>query len=251
MSLLWALPLVLLAVLLLAVLFLVARRLHEARERGARLGSRLAALLASHSAGLSVWNAHGRLVACNSRFREAYPGVPIKLGLELEDLMRFTVTRGLIQVPDDETDSWVHRHLARFREASQQVFRTADGRWLEVRSVPTDRGEVLLLYTDVTDARDAELALGERSRQLESQSAELALLRQAVDIAATAGSFESVVQQVVDHVCDWSGWPIGHAYRITRDDREQLEPMRPWRSADGRRVCRSASGGRTGKTTQG
>ena len=229
MSLVW-LPLLGLGVAVLAV-FLVVRRLRETREHADRLGSRLAAVLEGYAAGLSVWDVDSRLVACNQRFREFYPGVPLKPGLVLEDLTRFTVTRGLVQVPEDEVEAWVRERMTRFRGVAREVVRTVDGRWLEIRSVPTDHGEVLLLYADATETHDTRSALSDRSERLDQQSAGLALLRRAVELAGVAESFDGAVQQVVDLICEWAGWPVGHAYRVSSSDAGRLESMRVWRSA--------------------
>ena len=229
MSLVW-LPLLGLGVAVLAV-FLVVRRLRETREHADRLGSRLAAVLEGYAAGLSVWDVDSRLVACNQRFREFYPGVPLKPGLVLEDLTRFTVTRGLVQVPEDEVEAWVLDRMTRFRGVAREVVRTASGRWLEIRSMPTDHGEVLLLYADATETHDTRSALSDRSERLDQQSADLALLRRAVELAGVAESFDGAVRQVVDLICEWAGWPVGHAYRVSSTDAGQLESMRVWRSA--------------------
>ena len=229
MSLVW-LPLLGLGVAVLAV-FLVVRRLRETREHVDRLGSRLAAVLEGYAAGFSVWDADSRLVACNQRFLEFYPGVPLKPGLVLEDLTRFTATRGLVQVPENEIEAWVCERMTRFRGASREVVRTADGRWLEIRSVPTDHGEVLLLYTDATETHDTRSALSDRSERLDQQSAELVLLRRAVELVGAAESFDAAVQQVIDLICEWAGWPAGHAYRVSSTDAGQLESMHVWRSA--------------------
>ena len=203
-----------LAVLVLTVaLFLIARRLRGEREGAARLDSRLAAVLESRATGLSVWNAEGRLVACNGRFREFYPGVQLKAGLVLEDLIRFTVTRGLVQVPEDQIETWVNDRMTRFREGACEVLRTADGRWLEIRTVPADHDEVLILYGDVTAVRDTEVALFDGSKRLEKHVADMVLLRRAIEVGGMSDSFESATQQLVDLVCDWSSWPVGHAYR--------------------------------------
>ena len=188
MSLVW-LPLLGLGVAVLAV-FLVVRRLRETREHADRLGSTLAAVLGGYAAGLSVWDVDSRLVACNQRFREFYPGVPLKPGLVLEDLTRFTVTRGLVQVPEDEVEAWVLDRMTRFRGVAREVVRTASGRWLEIRSMPTDHGEVLLLYADATETHDTRSALSDRSERLDQQSADLALLRRAVELAGVAESFD-------------------------------------------------------------
>ena len=112
MSVVWAVLLLLPPVLAIGLL---ARRLHQARAHAARVEARLAAVLAAAGSGLSVWTAEGRLAACNARFRELYPGVPIKPGLELEDLLRLTAARGLVQVAEDDTEAWVQARLTGVR----------------------------------------------------------------------------------------------------------------------------------------
>ena len=163
MSVVWAVLLLLPPVLAVGLL---AHRLHRTRAGAARVEARLAAVLAAAGSGLSVWTTAGSLVACNARFRELYPDVPLKPGLELEDLLRFTVTRGLVQVPDVETEAWVQARLAGVGEGARTVVRTAAGGWLEIRAAPVDGGETLLLYTDVTDAEEVRGESAERKRQL-------------------------------------------------------------------------------------
>ena len=201
------------ALALAAAVFLLARRVHVAREHAARLGGRLAAVLAGRAAGLAVCSPAGRLVACNPRFREFYPDMPLRPGLELEDLVRATVTRGLVQVPEDEVEAWVQARLAGARAAVCDVVRTADGRWLEMRIGPSDGGETLLLYTDVTAAREAAAELAARDAQLDGRAADLALLQAALAIAGEAGSFEAAARRINERVCRWAGWPVGHVWR--------------------------------------
>lgn len=221
MSMVWAVLLLLPPVL---VIGLLARRLHQARERTARVEARLAAVLATAGSGLSVWTAERRLAACNDRFRELYADVPIKPGLELEDLLRFTATRGLVQVPDDETEAWVQARLAAVREGAHTVVRTAAGGWLEMRAAPVDGGETLLLYTDITDAEETRGELAERTRRLAARTADLELLDDVL-AAVAACPFEPAVARVIGHVCAWADWPVGRAWRVAGGDPPRCEPL--------------------------
>ena len=222
MSLVWAVLLLLPPALAIGLL---ARRLQQARERTARVEARLAAVLAAAGSGLSVWTAERRLAACNDRFRELYPDVPIKPGLELEDLLRFSATRGLVQVPDDETEAWVQARLAGVSEGTPTVVRTASGRWLELRAAPVDGGETLLLYTDVSDAEETRGELADRSRQCDRLTADLELLRGVLAAAAAAEPPAATVARVVAHVCDWGSWPVGRAWRVAGGDPPRCEPL--------------------------
>jgi len=199
---------------LTGVLFLLARRLHQARDRVGHLQARLASVLGRDSTGVSIWGPDGRLVACNERFREFYPDVPIKRGLELEDLVRFTATRGLVQVPEEELESWVAACLSGRQESRRDVVRAADGRWLALDIGPTDRGETLMLYTDVTDGHDAEVVGTELTAQLAARTAEVHLLLHLVDAISNQDSFDTAAGRLVALVCEWAEWPVGHVYRI-------------------------------------
>ena len=219
----------LVSVSLSAVLALVARRLHTTRERRDRMESRLAAVLEGSDAGLAVWDPPGRLTACNKRFRDFYPTVQLKPGLVFEDLTRFTATRGLIQLPEDQVETWVEERLAGFGEVGHDVFRTLDGRWLEIDTRPTGSGEVLLLYTDTTHLRETEATLSDRTQRLERQSADLSLLADAIRIGSTETTPESATAAVVALVCEWASWPVGYAYCVSGHDEEMtLEPMPAW-----------------------
>ena len=248
MSFVWAV----LTLTLGAVAALLARRLHAARDHASRLGARLATVLAGDSVGLAVWNAGGRLVACNPRFREFYPETPIRPGLEIEDLLRFTATRGLVQAPEDQIESWVGARLNGVREASRNVVRTADGRWLDMRIGPTDHGEILMLYADVTDVHDAGAALVDRDRQIENRAADLDLLHGAIDATSAARSFDSAVRQVNRLICRWAGWPVGHAHRAALDRDRRLDPMPEALVTDGDDIepLRAALAGLAGRVVQ-
>ena len=101
----------LLILLLILLLGVVAWRLRDARARASTADARLATLLESNASGLAVWNAERRLVACNGRFREFYPSVTLKPGLEYEDLVRYTATRAVVLVPEAEMDA-LDRHAS-------------------------------------------------------------------------------------------------------------------------------------------
>ena len=222
MSIFWGI--VLLAPPALALAWL-GRQLHQARAHAARVEARLAAALAAFGGGLSVWSADRRLLACNTRFRELYPDVPLKPGLELEDLLRFTVTRGLVQAPDGEAEAWVQARLAGFDAGTHAVVRTAAGRWLELRPAAVDGGETLLLYTDVTGAEESRAELAERSRQRDSLAADLELLRAVVTAAAAGRPLDAALAKVVPLVCDWAGWRAGRAWRVARGDGLRCEAL--------------------------
>ena len=192
---------------------LLAWRLRAARVGGARTQARLAALLESDRAGLAVWDADGRLAACNGRFREFYPSVTLKPGLEFEDLVRYTATRAVVLVPEDGMERWIEERLERRGEAADEVLRTPDGRWIRIRTRPTDQGETLLVYTDVSDERQAADAAGDEGSQVAAQPADaLRLLQDAISVGRDAASFHGAARDVLRLLAEWGRWDAGAAY---------------------------------------
>ena len=215
--------------LLAVVLAIVAQRLHSARERLGQVESRLAAVLEMSDAGLAVWNQQGQLIACNKRFREFYQTVELKSGLVYEDLTRFTASRGLIQLAEENVDTWVQERLAGFSDISHEVCRTPDGRWIEIDSRPTGSGEVLLLYTDISQRGETETRLSDRADRIETQAAELTLLVDAIRIGSHQGNPDLAIAELIECVCVWAEWPVGYAYRVVRNGNGVvLNPIPAW-----------------------
>ena len=220
--------------LLTLVLAIVARRLHSTRERFSQVESRLAGVLEMSDAGLAVWNQQGRLIACNKRFREFYQTIELKSGLVYEDLTRFTATRGLIQLAEDNVETWVQDRLTGFGDPSHEVRRTPDGRWIEIDHRPTDSGEVLLLYTDISQRGETETRLSDHTDHIERQAAELTLLVDAIRIGSHQVNPDLAIAELVECVCVWAEWPVGYAYRAVRNsDDVVLDPIPAWFAESG------------------
>ncbi len=223
-----------LVALLAALLGAVAWRLRTARAGAARTRARLAALLESGAAGLAVWNAEGRLVACNGRFREFYPAVTLKPGLEFEDLVRYTATRAVVLVPEAEMDAWIAARLARRAAAATETLRTPDGRWIEIRTRPTDQGETLLVHTDVTAARAAASERAGRETPATGQAAALRMLQDAMAVGRDAASFHQAVRDLTRLLAAWGEWDAGTARLAPSDPAGALAATGVWHVGDER-----------------
>jgi PAS domain-containing protein len=227
MSFVWWLVAVLVAVCA-AALFLVARRLHASRVSDARSSARLAAVLEGVSAGLSVWSPEQRLLACNARFREFYAAVELKPDLVFEDLIRYTATRGVVRLDEDEIESWVTGRLSRFGEAWVEVLQTAEGGWLEMRCVVTEPGEVVMLYADVTATRDAARRRERDAERRGHVSAEKRLTEAVDAMVRDAASFEAALGGALELACGYTGWAAGHALQCEPADPASLVSTGVW-----------------------
>ena len=94
-------------------------------------------------------------------------------GLQLEDLLRFTVTRGLVRIEGQDGDTWVGGLLGARQTPRRDVVRTAEGRWLAIDIGPANGGEVIMLYSDVTEQHEAEIAAGQLTARNDARAQRL------------------------------------------------------------------------------
>ena len=212
---------------------LLAWRVKTTEERTARMEARLAAVLEGPDAGLSVWDRSGRLVACTQRFREFYPAIQLKPGLVFEDLIRYTATRGLVQIEQDLVEGWVDDRVSEFGKTWHEVLQTPDRRWIEIDARSTGAGEVVLSFADTTRAQETEATSSRRGERLEQKTRDLNLLTAAIGVGSGTGSPEAAVAEVVALVCAWATWPVGYAYQVVGlGDAVVVEPMAAWYAAE-------------------
>lgn len=78
-------------------------------------------------------------------------------------------------------------------------------------------------------ARLAAEALAEQgTRQLYERGREMQLLYVVADACGRASSVEEAMQNALDELCAYTGWPIGHAYLVTGDPVRPLKPTNLW-----------------------
>lgn len=129
----------------------------------------LAYALTEMSDGLAMFDADGRLAFCNEQYRAYFPytGHLRQPGAQLRDILLAVVMTGeQVTAPQQEADAWIENILANLRVESEEEINLADGRWLQVRTRPTTAGHTMVVVTDVTRLKLAELALHTTTNQL-------------------------------------------------------------------------------------
>ncbi|SFI86935.1 adenylate/guanylate cyclase domain-containing protein [Bradyrhizobium sp. cf659] len=140
---------------------------------------RLTVAIESISEAFSLYDAEDRLVVCNSKYRTLlYPGdtaVEISPGMTFERIVRRAAERGYVRDADGRVEEWVRERMARHLEPSgPQVQQRRDGRWILVSERKIDEGGTVAVYSDVTELKQRENQLTEKSRALEQLSNQLA-----------------------------------------------------------------------------
>ena len=126
-------------------------------------------------------------------------------------------------------------------------FLRADGtyRWVrdEQRLLRDEAGrpvEVVESWSDITTQKEAEQAL-------QKQTGFVALLQAAAAAANEASTVEEALRFCLDRIAHHTGWPLGHAYRVTGDGSRTLSPTGLWHCDAPERFARfrAAAGGVT------
>ena len=123
----------------------------------------LAEAIEAITEGFSLYDAHDRLVVCNSHYREMFSYGPdtVKPGTSFVDIIGAAAGRIVNDDGSGDPQLWLAERLARHRNpAGPHVQHRSDGRWVRVSERLTAAGGVVATYTDITElkGREAELA---------------------------------------------------------------------------------------------
>jgi PAS domain S-box-containing protein len=133
----------------------------EAELRAAQ--TRLMDALESSDDAFSVFDAHDRLVAFNSRYCAIYPTIAdiIRPGVSFTELLRVSARRGQYAgITAEHADQWVDERLERHSHPGgifEQLL--GDGRWLEIVERPTAEGGRVAIRRDITGRKTIEAAI--------------------------------------------------------------------------------------------
>lgn len=140
------------------------------REEIARLRSRLEELEAESiiaeamdniSEAIVIYDADGKLVACNQNFRElyGYTSEEAKKGVHYADLGRIDIERGNVVIGDEYGGGEEYlKRKAEYRRNLQGSFvvRLKDGRWIKTVDRQMKRGGFVSVQIDITDMKKNE-----------------------------------------------------------------------------------------------
>ena len=115
-----------------------------------------------------------------------------------------------------------HRFENTSRDEFGELSRAFDQMTTDLRSITASRDE---LNQEITGRRRAE-------EQAERSADEARFLSSTVQVAATMESFDQALEQCLDIVGRYVGWPLGHIYVPAADGTGELEPTSTWYLAD-------------------
>ena len=147
------------------------REVSEARQR-------LIDAIESISEGFALYDAGDRLVLCNSRYREIlFPGIAdvIVPGVQFETIVRQAAHSGMVEEAKGREEAWIAERLAAHRDLMVTLIHRRDPkRWILVNERRITGGGTVAVYSDITELKQREESLAEKSTVLEALSNKLA-----------------------------------------------------------------------------
>jgi class 3 adenylate cyclase/phosphoglycerate-specific signal transduction histidine kinase len=139
---------------------------------------RLSEAIESISEAFSLYDGDDRLVVCNAKYRSLlYPsmGDEITPGMTFEAIVRRAIELGLIEDARDDPEAWIARRLTQHRRPTgPHTQQRGDGRWVMVSERKTEDGGTVAVYSDITEMKQREQELADKSNALEQLSNQLA-----------------------------------------------------------------------------
>ena len=150
-------------------------RAEEARLRSER---RLVDAIETISEGFACYDAEDRLIICNSCYRNLlYAGTDFApmAGMSFETIIRRATERGDIKDAEGRVEEWIAERLLQHRNPGPaRVQQRGDGRWVMISERRTEDGGTVAVYSDITELKQREANLAEKSTALEVLSGKLA-----------------------------------------------------------------------------
>jgi diguanylate cyclase (GGDEF)-like protein/PAS domain S-box-containing protein len=132
--------------------------------------TRLSAALEQMADGLAMFNSDGRLVFCNELYGAFFPltkelRVP---GAQLRMILRAAVDRGeQLDIPLEHVEHWIEDVMSSLRRPMEEEVHRYDGHWLHIRSNPMSDGNAMVVVSDITTLKHAQLELREMTQRLQ------------------------------------------------------------------------------------
>ena len=128
-------------------------------------------VLSEISDGIAMYDRQGTLAYCNEQFSKIFPltaGVR-RRGQHIRDILQAVVeTQEQKGVPSgaEAAAAWVNAVANGLQEVSGREIELFDGSWLHIKTRPTSDGSSLVVVSDITSVKQAEMALRSMTERL-------------------------------------------------------------------------------------
>ena len=157
------------------------QKVEAARQESQRMRQLLERAVEALPVGIDIFDEQDRLVLYNQQLSRMYPYIDYAehLGKGFVDILRYSVSRGLIPSAKGREEAWIAERLSEHGSStSTLVQRLSDGRWINIYETRTPENYVVAVRLDITNLIEQRQAL-EAAQQAAQQARQL--LQDAVE----------------------------------------------------------------------
>jgi diguanylate cyclase (GGDEF)-like protein/PAS domain S-box-containing protein len=139
----------------------IAADLQESRNR-------LSYVLTEMVDGIAMFHREGTLLFSNDRYRDLFPLTKAvrRPGMDLRDILTAVQETGeQLDLPDDR-QGWIDGAMHALKHGGDEQIHMYDGRWLHLRTRPTQEDSSIIIVSDISEAKGLELKLRSRTEEL-------------------------------------------------------------------------------------
>ena len=127
--------------------------------------------LAMHgmSEGFAIFDRKGFLVFCNEQYRDAFPFSRDSrvVGVHISDILRSVAETGeRVGLPDEASEEWIKAAAATLPVNKDEEFQLKNGEWRALKTRLAHDGTAMVVVSDITVTKQAEIALKHSADQL-------------------------------------------------------------------------------------
>ena len=191
----------------------------ESEKAAAKAQAHLFDAIESITAGFALFDRDDRLVLCNTRYRNLHPAMAelVVPGISFQELIEGTAKAGIYHDSMGPPEIFLKKRMAFHRNTpSSHEQQYADGRWLEINEYSTQEGGTVLIWTDITERRQAELALQESEALLKS-------IFENVPVGLLIKDLDHIVERANDTYLKWYGFNADTMAGLRSDEIEDFQ----------------------------
>ena len=133
----------------------------------------LSAAIATISDGFVLYDKEDRIVVCNDRVREIYPGIAelFRPGMSFREILEKAVARPVVDLAGQTPEEWIAKRMRQHAAPYSAVEYTYQGdQWVRISERKTPDGGTVAVYTDITELKRRQMELEQAREQAEQAS---------------------------------------------------------------------------------
>ncbi|WEZ85700.1 diguanylate cyclase (plasmid) [Rhizobium sp. 32-5/1] len=127
--------------------------------------------MAGMSDGFAMFDTQGFLLFCNEQYRNAFPlSADVRvIGANIRDILRRIIeTRERVDLPCDVGEDWIEAASASLHRNKDEEIQLQNGDWRSLKTRLAEDGSAMVVVSDITATKQAEIALRLSAEQLKT-----------------------------------------------------------------------------------